>query len=208
MGRKPIVKKRSRNENKREKWIHICMDYFSEKGIRDATMDDVADLLKISKATIYNHFKSKDEMVMTGIAMRLNEIKAYEDILSDTRMHFLERYYKAMKFYAEKLLTVSPILVRDVKDLYPELWGHVQMFRNHFNFVATKYYDEGIEKGYFFNDINVKVMVASDRWFLEALIETDFLESNQLTLDDAFDAYFKIKFDGIIRSKLVEINKF
>ncbi len=206
MGRKPIIKKRSRNENKREKWISACMDFFSEKGIRDVTMDDVAGVLKISKATIYNHFKSKDEMVMTAIAIKLAEIKGYEEFFTDKTLPYIERYHKAMKFYSEKMLTISPILVRDVKEVYPELWAHVQMFRNHFNFVATKYYHEGIERGFFFEDIDVRVLVASDRWFLESLVESDFLVANDISLEDAFKAFFRIKFDGIIRSKLLDLN--
>lgn len=206
MGRKPIIKKRSRNENKREKWISSCMDYFSEKGIRDVTMDDVASILSISKATIYNHFKSKDEMVMTAIAIKLNEIRGYEDFFNDKELPYIERYHKAMKYYSEKMLTISPILVRDVKEVYPELWTHVMMFRNHFNFIASKYYQEGIERGFFFEDIDIRVLVASDRWFLESLVESDFLQSNNISLEDAFKAFFRIKFDGIIKSKLLDLN--
>ena len=81
MGRKPIAKKRSRNEVKREKWINECIGHFERSGIRNVTMDDVAQLLGISKATIYNHFKSKDEMVQTAVAMLLNKIRKYEEFL-------------------------------------------------------------------------------------------------------------------------------
>ena len=206
MGRKPIVKTRSRNENKRERWIAACMDYFSEKGIRDVTMDDVAGILNISKATIYNHFKSKDEMVMTAIAIQLGELKGYEAFFSDTSLPYLERYYKAMTFYGEKMLAVSSILIRDVKEVYPELWGHVEMFRNHFNFVAIKYYQEGIDRGFIFNEIDLNVLVATDRWFLESLAETDFLEKSNLSFAEAFKNFFRIKFDGILKSKLLDIN--
>lgn len=206
MGRKPIIKNRSRNEDKREKWIGACIDYFSEKGIRDITMDDVAGILSISKATIYNHFKSKDEMVMTAIAIKLGEIKGYEDLFNDKTLPYIERYHKAMRFYSEKMLTISSILIKDVKELYPELWGHVQMFRNHFNFVATKYYEEGIARGFFFEDIDIRVLVATDRWFLEALNETDFLSANNITMEESFKAFFRIKFDGIIKSKLLDLN--
>lgn len=181
------------------------MDYFSEKGIKDITMDDVAGILKISKATIYNHFKSKDEMVMTAIAIKLGEIKGYEAFFTDTTLPYLERYHRAMVYYGEKLLTISPILIKDVKEVYPELWGHVEMFRNHFNFVATKYYQEGIDRGFFFSEINLSVLVATDRWFLESLVETNFLKVNNITFAEAFKDFFRIKFDGIIKSKLLDL---
>ncbi|TXC77028.1 TetR/AcrR family transcriptional regulator [Luteibaculum oceani] len=203
MGRKPIAKKRSRNEVKREKWINECIVHFEKTGIRNITMDDVAQLLNISKATIYNHFKSKDEMVQTAVAMLLNRIRKYEEYLTDQSIPFIKRYYMAMKYYAEQLTSVSPRLVRDVRETYPEMWDYVEMFRNQFSFVIGKYYEEGIAKGYF-KDFDVNVMVGTDRWFLDALLTTTYLKDNNLTLDKAFDEYFKIKFDGIIHTVIAD----
>jgi len=204
MGRKPISKKRSRNEIKREKWIEECIKHFEVIGIRSVTMDDVAQKLNISKATIYNHFKSKDEIVQTAVAMILNKVRRYEEYLNDQSAPFIKRYYKAMRFYAKQLSSISPILVKDVKELYPEMWQYVEMFRNQFGFVIGKYYEEGVNKGYF-NPLSITLMIGTDRWFLEALLNTPFLKENNLTLEQAFDEYFKIKFDGIIRSHLPDI---
>lgn len=203
MGRKPIAKKRSRNEVKREKWIAECIAHFEETGIRNATMDDVALKLNISKATIYNHFKSKDEIVQTAVAMLLNKVRQYEEFLADQSLPFLKRYYKAMKFYAEQLISISPVLVKDVRELYPEMWEYVEMFRSQFGFVIAKYYEEGVSKGYF-KDINIDVMVGTDRWFLDALLNTNYLKQHNLTLDEVCKEYFRLKFDGIIKSSVIE----
>lgn len=204
MGRKPIQKDRSRNEEKREKWIRECIKYFDRSGIKNATMDDVAELLDISKATIYNHFKSKDEMVQTAVAMLLNEIREYENILSDRSLPYLMRYYKGMRYYAKKLTGISPRLVDDVKSGYPDLWNYIEMFRNQFSFVIGKYYEEGVTSG-ILKEFNISVLVGMDRWFLDALLNSDYLQQNDLTLDEAFDQYFKIKFDGAINSNTAEV---
>ncbi|HEX4886945.1 MAG TPA: TetR/AcrR family transcriptional regulator [Luteibaculaceae bacterium] len=203
MGRKPTGKARSGNEVKREKWIHLCMDYFSEKGISDITMEDVAQVLNISKATIYNHFKSKDEMVMTAIGIKLREIGAYEDYFSNRDLGFFDRYYLGMRFYATKMGAVSTVLVRDVKNQFPDLWRIVEMFRERFNFIVGQYYQEGMDLGHFHPDLNIKMLTATDRWFLESLIEKDFLQKSEMTVEQAFDAYFKVKFEGIVRSKVL-----
>ena len=203
MGRKPIAKKRSRNEAKREKWIQACIKHFEETGIRNITMDDVAAKLDISKATIYNHFKSKDEIVQTAVAMLLNKVRRYEEFLNDESLPFLRRYYLAMRYYAQQLTSISPILVKDVRELYPDMWEYVEMFRNQFVFVIGKYYEEGMRRG-FFKDVDINIMVGTDRWFLDALLNTNFLAEHNLSLDHAFKEYFKLKFDGIIRSSVMD----
>ncbi len=201
MGRKSIDKKRNSNEKKREKWVRACMRFFEKTGIKDVTMDEVATALEISKATIYNHFNSKDEMVEHGMAMIIREISEYRDLLYDENLPYIERYYKAMKHYAEKVSGISEVLINDVKELYPEIWEQVMSFRKLFIQNIRDYYKVGIERG-IFNEFNIEVLSLSDRWFIEALINTDFLADTNLTLDEAFNSYFKIKFDGILRSKL------
>ena len=78
------------------------------------------------------------------------------------------------------------------------------MFRNQFSFVIGKYYEEGVTSG-ILKEFNISVLVGMDRWFLDALLNSDYLQQNDLTLDEAFDQYFKIKFDGAINSNTAEV---
>lgn len=206
MGRKPIQKERSRNELKREKWVLQCMDHFEETGLKNVTMDTVSEKLGISKATIYNHFKSKEEIIQTAIAMILNDIRHYEDLISDRNKPYLMRYYTAIKYYAQQLSVISPKLVADVKELYPSMWAYVEIFRNQFSFVLSKYYEEGITRG-LFKDMDINMLVGTDRWFLDALLTTEFLKEKDLTLEDAVDQFFIQKFDGAIASAASDIIK-
>lgn len=204
MGRKPIQKERSRNELKREKWVLQCMDHFEETGLKNVTMDTVSDKLGISKATIYNHFKSKEEIIQTAIAMILNDIRQYEDLISDRSKPYLMRYYRAIRYYAEQLSQISPKLVADVKELYPSMWSYVEIFRNQFSFVLSKFYEEGINRG-LFKDLDINMLVGTDRWFLDALLTTEFLKEKNLTIKEAVDQFFIQKFDGVINSSAADI---
>jgi AcrR family transcriptional regulator len=205
MGRKSIVKARSRNEVKREKWVEECIVQFEETGLKNITMDDVAKKLGISKATIYNHFKSKDEIVQTAVAQILNKVRRYEEFLNDVSQNYIKRYYKAIRFYVHQISGISPGLVSDVEDLYPEMWQYIKMFREQFGFVLSNYYEEGKKRGYFKKDLDLNMMVSMDRWFIETILSTNYLKEKEVTIDEAFDQYFKIKFDGIISSHMPEI---
>lgn len=48
-------------------------------------------------------------------------------------------------------------------------------------------------------------MVGTDRWFLDALLTTDFVREKNMTIEIAVDQFFKMKFDGVISSFGTEI---
>ena len=49
---------------RREEIIDAAERVFFTKGIRDATMDDVAEEAELSKGTLYLYFKSKQELYL------------------------------------------------------------------------------------------------------------------------------------------------
>jgi TetR/AcrR family transcriptional regulator of autoinduction and epiphytic fitness len=56
--------KRTRSELKRESIINAALQAFTEAGIKDTSMDNIALLANVSKRTVYNHFASKEILVM------------------------------------------------------------------------------------------------------------------------------------------------
>ncbi|WP_028107980.1 TetR/AcrR family transcriptional regulator [Ferrimonas futtsuensis] len=56
--------KRTRSEIKREAIIDAARHAFAEQGVQGTSMDRVAALAQVSKRTVYNHFPSKEALVM------------------------------------------------------------------------------------------------------------------------------------------------
>jgi AcrR family transcriptional regulator len=53
----------------RQRILEAAMRVFSEKGYRESTMDDVAEVLGVSKAALYRYFESKEELFRAIIEM-------------------------------------------------------------------------------------------------------------------------------------------
>lgn len=53
----------SRGEGKREAILQAAEKLFRERRVHELTMDDVAEAAAVSKGTIYNHFKNKDDLL-------------------------------------------------------------------------------------------------------------------------------------------------
>ena len=64
--------------NKEEKRINIlisALKVFTKKGIGSATIKDIAEEANIGKGTIYEYFKSKDEIVLSALTLFLDDSK-------------------------------------------------------------------------------------------------------------------------------------
>ena len=57
----------------RERILDVALDLFVEKGFDKSSLREIAERLGFSKAAIYYHFASKDDILM-GLHQRLEEI--------------------------------------------------------------------------------------------------------------------------------------
>ena len=66
-------RKEREKEARREEIINAAERIFFEKGLAQATMDEVAEAAELSKGTLYLYYKSKEDLYLT-VAMRGSEI--------------------------------------------------------------------------------------------------------------------------------------
>ncbi len=59
---------RPRSERAHEKVLEAALRLFAERGIEGTSMDAVAEASGVSKATIYNHWRNKDELALEILA--------------------------------------------------------------------------------------------------------------------------------------------
>jgi AcrR family transcriptional regulator len=197
MGRKSVKKKRNTNPLKREKYVKLLMPIFQQHGLNKFTMDDMAAELGISKATLYHHFSSKDEIISSILKHILFGIKEFEPIVLNESLPFIDRYFRALQILSENTQGISNIFLTDLKDGYPQLWTLVDQFSEHSIQILKSFYDAGKRQGYF-NDVHTAILAASDRMFFHTLSDPTFLMENNMTLQQAFEEYFKLKCFGLI----------
>ncbi|WP_406828807.1 TetR/AcrR family transcriptional regulator [Microbulbifer sp. ARAS458-1] len=58
-------KKPTRSELKRQAILQAAKRAFQERGVHNTSMDELAALAEVSKRTVYNHFASKEALIIT-----------------------------------------------------------------------------------------------------------------------------------------------
>ena len=75
MGRKSIDKERIQNTQKTDAWLEGLLPLLQDKDLAKLNMDQIAELMSKSKSTIYQYFRTKDEIFDRLVVLKLNQVQ-------------------------------------------------------------------------------------------------------------------------------------
>lgn len=104
-----------RNERRRIKVIDCATQLFQSKGVREVTMDDIAGALRISKRTLYQMFRGKEELVLACVKAGIEtDQRRRLEIETDTT-DALERLFRNIEYKLADLRNVHPDYAKDIR---------------------------------------------------------------------------------------------
>lgn len=171
-------------------------------------MDDISGNLGLSKKTLYNYFKDKEELVCE--AMRCNQdgiINHFCEFENDTR-NAIEQFLWHRKLLLEKLSKYNPTVEFDLRKYFPALYNDLKDFRRtHIYKAHTTNLEQGISEGLYRADINVH-MVAT--MMMVNHIYTFDPNNGYFSVDEVFKNDFLMQFIiyhfyGICTPKGIEV---
>jgi AcrR family transcriptional regulator len=95
---------------------------FLKYGFRSVTMDDIAREMAVSKKTLYQHFKNKDQLVEDVVAHHTAKEQTMVAELQKESVNALDEMVRIAKLYAVELEKISPSAVYDLQKYYGKLW--------------------------------------------------------------------------------------
>ncbi len=200
MGRKPVEKERADNPEVKGDWVPILASLFLRYGLTRYTMDELANQLGVSKATLYKYYASKDEILDDVISYKLRQIAEFEKILHNEDKPFEARYYEDIKQASLLLAEFSHQFMQETKQKYTDLWTKISSFQERALFAAERFYQRGISAGVL-NDINPKLLALTDKIFIYASSNPYFLKEYGMSLQEAFDGFYLMRSKGIFKQK-------
>ncbi len=132
---------------------------FCRYGIRSVSMDDIARELSISKKTIYQYFKDKDELVNNVTQYHLEFEKDEFNQIAKSAIDPIDELTKISVCLRQNLKDLNPSLVFDLKKYHRKAWENWISFKTVFvrNNIARNL-KQGIEEGYYRSEIDVNTL--------------------------------------------------
>lgn len=107
-------------------------------------MDDIAKHLSMSKKTIYQFFRDKDEVVHTLMETSLKKDRDDFRAIAENAVNVVEEVFEMMKKLNEIFSTVNPNIFYDLRKYHPQTWDLFHKFKTEF---VLEQVENSLEKG-------------------------------------------------------------
>ncbi|UXP31182.1 TetR/AcrR family transcriptional regulator [Reichenbachiella agarivorans] len=174
----------------KETAIHLFQRY----GIRSVSMDDIARELSISKKTIYQFYKDKDQIVTLGVVEHIEKERDEFQCLLNSSENAIDEMLKFSTCLKRNLGEINPALLFDLQKFHFSAWELWVDFKNGFiKKTVLNVIKRGKEEGLFRPEINEEILAcyrieAIEMAFNQHVFPSekfDFVEL-QITLMDHF----------------------
>jgi len=126
---------------------------FGLYGIEKTSMREIANDLKLSKASLYYYFPDKETLYKAVVEKEQNEfLSRISERISSIQEpeQLLLEYSNSRLSYFRTLLNLSRIRLEAFSDLKPAFRETLQLFKEKEKQIIVKIFEKGIEKGLFF----------------------------------------------------------
>ena len=191
-------------ENIIQESIHLFMKY----GLRSVTMDDIAKHLGMSKKTIYQHFKDKEDIIIQSTKVVFDaEIKMMQDVERDAK-NAVDHLYKQTLLIRERIKNTSTTTMYDMQKYYPKAWNEYMCFKHEvvYNSVIANL-RRGIDEGLFRKDINPEILAQFRIAQIEKSFDDDLFTDKKFSLMEIHEQLFDHFTYGILSEKGLELFK-
>lgn len=143
----------------KEKILLAADELFIKYGVKSVTMDDIARELSISKKTIYQFYKDKNEIVKEFTLKQCeSRMEDFCKIPGESK-NSIEALIMTSRCIRENIVELNPSLLMDIQKYYADAWQTFEEFkRNVFYKSIQDTINRGIEEGYFREDINPEIL--------------------------------------------------
>lgn len=181
--------KKALNISVSEQILQRFGDLIKVHGIRNVTIDMIAEKCGISKKTVYKYFDSKQDMVATiinGILDRLND--AINEVYGSDEKPALKLEHLFITLY-EMLGSISMPVLYDIKKDYPLIDSRIREFIISQKELITRQIAFGIETGDFYPDLNPDIVMEIAVSGAERIVNTDYILKHNLTAEQLITGF-------------------
>ncbi|MEU2282363.1 TetR/AcrR family transcriptional regulator [Streptomyces sp. NPDC013178] len=100
--------KQQRRGNTRQRIQDVALELFAEQGYEKTSLREIAERLEVTKAALYYHFKTKEEIIVSIFA---DLTKPIEDLIEwgGEQPHTLETKREIVRRYSQALTEAAPL---------------------------------------------------------------------------------------------------
>lgn len=192
------------SEERKNQIMNAAEQVFTQKGIDEARMDDIAEQTGLSKGTLYLYFKSKDELMIAildriflGAFQQLEARRNDESSATEAINRFTE---DAIRDY-KRMLLIMPIAYEFLALAFRNktVQKALKRYMQHYMKVLVPYIQRGIDSGEF-KPVDAKEVAIAAGAIFEGTVLLWVYDKDLVDVDHNIRSSIKLLFEGILAS--------
>jgi AcrR family transcriptional regulator len=184
----------------REEILEVAAQIFRQKGFHAASMQEIADAVKLRKASLYYHVSSKQEILhnLMDLAMDYLIERTHAIFIQPTSpqarlQEAIHRYLEALTEYPD----LANVLLLEFRSLEPDFQAHHQPRRAQFERLWRDLIQEGIQSGAFRStdaSMAAKILLGSIHWTI-----TWYRPDGPMPIVQIAETYTQLLLNGLLQ---------
>lgn len=177
--------------------IEQATPMFLHYGIKAITMDMIATRLGISKRTLYENFKEKNELLLACLEKAEAERNKRLEIYYTQRKNVIELLLNVHEDILRFMRNASPAYFVDMERYYPKVYNRYAHEKEIHRQAIIDLLREGIGEGMIRSDINTEIVATLLSLQFELLKNADQIFKSKYSFTEIFETIFKSFIRGI-----------
>lgn len=176
----------------RRTYVRKIMNTVRRQGFLSLTIQDLACLMGISRASLYNYFSSKEDIIMELTKLYIHYLRKTDKEIQDDAIPFEERLVSVFEQSVLSAIYSSDNYLNDLKASCPVLYGKKLESKRERLEVVRAFYRSGMEAG-IFRRLNPDMIIMQEEAGLRTLFHTPYLVEAGLSLKQALHDCYAVK---------------
>ncbi len=192
-------------ENKHEIFEKVIVLY-KKYGIKSVTMEDVSRELGISKKTLYNFIKDKEDLINQVIDHEFKLKENCFDRIINKDLNAIEQLFEVNNYMKEQIKYFSPSLDYDLRKYYPHIYNDLHKKKRESMFQSVRdNINQGKKEGIYREDVNPELIAKLYVGRMENVHDDEYFPAEEFISPEAFKDLFIYHIRGIANEKGIKI---
>ena len=175
-------------------------------GVRSVSMDDIAGNLGMSKKTLYQYFKDKNEIIEQVVADIILHNEGLCNCNKKETENAVHEMFMVINMLKELFQNMNPSVMFDLQRYHPKAYKKIAEHRNHYLFkIVKENLESGIKEKLYRKDVDVDILA---RFRIDTMFLPFSIEFQKSTKKNMMDCQVQIILNflyGLVTKKGYEV---
>lgn len=167
----------------------------NERGVK-FTVDAVAARLGCSKKTLYQYYRSKEELIAAMVQAAMDDEEAQEKAILESELDYPEKLAMYLNVTPQIFGRINDWVIDDIRRYLPDEWAKIEVYHESKRDNVRGLLDAGVASGHI-RPVDTRV-AAQMLLNCNLVCDYPFLQESNLTFTDVVRVYADIFLNGIL----------